>query len=148
VLEHHERENGAGYPRKLAGGQISLYARILTVACSYEAMTTDRPHKKTKNSHDAILELLKNEGKQYHPTVIRALIFSLSIYPIGIHVLLSDNTIAQVVETNPENPRFPLVVVLRTEKENQKLEGLGLVATAPDGIFIIRPVDPDHAEAL
>ncbi|GHV82201.1 phosphohydrolase [Spirochaetia bacterium] len=148
VLEHHERESGEGYPRKIPGAQISLYAKIIAVACSYEAMTTARPYKKTKNSHDAILELLKNEGGQYHSTVIRALIFSLSIYPIGIHVLLSDNTIGQVVETNPENPRFPLVIVLCAEKGEQKIEGPNLVATAPDGIFIIRPVDPNDTGAL
>lgn len=42
VLEHHERENGEGYPQKLTGDKISLYAKIIAVACSYEAVSPDR----------------------------------------------------------------------------------------------------------
>ena len=89
VLEHHERENGTGYPRKLTGDRISLYAKIISVACSYEALSAQRPHKEAKDGYSGMLELLKNEGKQYDDTVVRALVFSLSIYPIGLYVLLS-----------------------------------------------------------
>jgi HD-GYP domain-containing protein (c-di-GMP phosphodiesterase class II) len=111
ALEHHERENGIGYPQKLTGEKISLYSKIIAVACSYEALSTNRPHKEAKDGYTGMLELLRNEGKQYDDTVVRALVFSLSIYPIGLYVLLSNGKKGQVVDVNPENPRYPVVQV-------------------------------------
>ncbi|MDR3167455.1 MAG: HD-GYP domain-containing protein, partial [Treponema sp.] len=105
ALEHHERENGTGYPQRLTGDKISFYAKIIAVACSYEALTANRPHKIAKDGHTGMLDLLKNEGKQYDDTVVRALVFSLSLYPIGLYVLLSSGQKGQVVDVNPENPR-------------------------------------------
>jgi HD-GYP domain-containing protein (c-di-GMP phosphodiesterase class II) len=64
VLEHHERENASGYPQKLTSEKIHLYAKIITVACSYEAITAHRPYRKAKDKHNGILEILKNDGKQ------------------------------------------------------------------------------------
>jgi len=137
ALEHHERENGSGYPRKLTSDRISLYAKIIAVACSYEALSAQRPHKEAKDGYTGMLELLKNEGKQYDDTIVRALVYSLSIYPIGLYVLLSSGRKGQVVDVNPENPRFPIVQVfgeLTPDGKNKILE------TSQDGISIVRPL--------
>ncbi|MDR0313175.1 MAG: HD-GYP domain-containing protein [Treponema sp.] len=137
TLEHHERENGSGYPRSLTGDKISLYGKIIAVACSYEALSSQRPHKEAKDGYTGMLELLKNEGKKYDDTIIRALVFSLSIYPIGLYVLLSSGRKGQVVDVNPENPRFPIVQVfgeLTPDGKNKILE------TSPDKISIVRPL--------
>ena len=137
ALEHHERENGSGYPRKLTGDRISLYAKIIAVACSYEALSAQRPHKEAKDGYTGMLELLKNEGKQYDDTIVRALVFSLSIYPIGLYVLLSSGRKGQVVDVSPENPRFPIVQIfgeLTPDGKNKILE------TSKDGISIVRPL--------
>jgi HD-GYP domain-containing protein (c-di-GMP phosphodiesterase class II) len=137
ALEHHERENGSGYPRKMTGDRISLYAKIIAVACSYEALSSNRPHKEAKDGYAGILELLKNEGKQYDDTVVRALVFSLSIYPIGLYVLLSNGRKGQVVDGNPENPRFPIVQIfgeLNPDGKNKVME------TSKEGLHIIRPL--------
>ena len=141
VLEHHERENGAGYPRKLTGDKISLYAKIIAVACSYEALSAQRPHKEAKDGYAGMLELLKNEGKQYDDTIVRALVYSLSIYPIGLYVLLSSGRKGQVVDVNPENPRFPIVQIfgeLTPDGKNKVME------TSQDGIFIVRPLTKEE----
>ncbi|MDR0561803.1 MAG: HD-GYP domain-containing protein [Spirochaetaceae bacterium] len=114
ALEHHERENSAGYPQKLTGDKISLFAKIIAVACSYEALTTHRPYKKAKDKHTALMDLLKNEEKQYDDTIVRALVAALSVYPIGLYVLLSNGKKGQVVDIDPANPRFPVVQVSRT----------------------------------
>ena len=137
ALEHHERENGSGYPRKLSGDRIGLYSKIIAVACSYEALSAQRPHKEAKDGYTGMLELLKNEGKQYDDTIVRALVYSLSIYPIGLYVLLSSGRKGQVVDVNPENPRFPIVQVfgeLTPDGKNKILE------TSQDGISIVRPL--------
>ena len=137
ALEHHERENGSGYPRRLSGDKISLYSKIIAVACSYEALSSKRPHKEAKDGYTGMLELLKNEGKQYNDTIVRALVLSLSIYPIGLYVLLSDGKKGQVVDINPENPRFPIVQVLGEFTPDGKII---MVQTAPDTITIERPL--------
>jgi HD-GYP domain-containing protein (c-di-GMP phosphodiesterase class II) len=137
ALEHHERENGAGYPQKLTGDKISLYAKIIAVACSYEALTNNRPHKDAKDGYTGMIDLLKNVGKQYDDTIVRALVYSLSIYPIGLYVLLSNEKKGQVVDVNPENPRFPVVQVfgeLTPDGKNRTLE------TSQEGIYIVRPL--------
>jgi HD-GYP domain-containing protein (c-di-GMP phosphodiesterase class II) len=141
ALEHHERENGSGYPQKLTGEKISLYAKIIAVACSYEALTSSRPHKDAKDGYAGMLDLLKNEGKQYDDTIVKALVFSLSIYPIGLYVLLSNGKKGQVVDVNPENPKYPLVQVfgeLNPDGKNKVLE------TSQDGIYIARPLQKEE----
>jgi HD-GYP domain-containing protein (c-di-GMP phosphodiesterase class II) len=141
ALEHHERENGSGYPQKLTGDRISLYAKIIAVACSYEALSSQRPHKEAKDGYTGMLELLKNEGKQYDDTVVRALVYSISIYPIGLYVLLSTGRKGQVVDVNPENPRYPIVQVfgeLTPDGKNKTIE------TSPDGVTIIRPLTKEE----
>jgi HD-GYP domain-containing protein (c-di-GMP phosphodiesterase class II) len=141
ALEHHERENGSGYPQKLTSEKISLYAKIIAVACSYEALSSQRPHKEAKDGYMGMLELLKNEGKQYDDTIVRALVFSLSIYPIGLYVLLSSGKKGQVVDVNPENPRYPIVQVfgeLTPDGKNKILE------TSQEGISIVRSLSREE----
>ena len=141
ALEHHERENGAGYPRKLTGDKISLYSKIIAVACSYEALTSMRPYRQAEDYHRGIIDLMKNAGKQYDDTIVRALVFSLSIYPIGLYVLLSNDKKAQVVDVNPENPRFPTVQLIgefTPDGQNKLLE------TSPKGLYIVRPLQREE----
>lgn len=75
VYEHHERFDGLGYPQGLKGLEIDLYARIIAVADSYDAMTTIRPHRKIPlTKEEAISELLRNSGTQFDPNIVRAFI--------------------------------------------------------------------------
>jgi len=143
ALEHHERENGTGYPQRKTGDKITLYAKIIAVACSYEAILSRRPHKDSKDSHTGIMEMLKNEGKQYDDTIVRALVYSLSIYPIGLYVLLSNDKKGQVVDVNPENPRYPIVEILGDLTPNGKNK---IVRTSADTFYIVRPLTPDEVK--
>lgn len=139
ALEHHERENGSGYPRQITGAKISLYSKIIAVACSYEGLVSNRPHKEAKNGYAGMLELLKNEGKQYDDLVVRALIYSLSIYPIGLYVSLSNGKNGQVIDVNPENPRYPVVQILGDVMPDGKN-----LQTSPDGVSIVRPLSREE----
>ena len=145
VLEHHERENGSGYPRNLTGKDISQYGKIIAVACSYEALSAARLHKEAKDHHTGIMELLNNKEKRYDSTVIRALVYSLSLYPIGLHVLLSDNKKGQVVDINPENPRYPVVQIFEKLKPWEKKRA---VQTTYEGVSIVRPLSREEIDCL
>jgi len=72
IGEHHERYDGGGYPRGLAGQQISMAARIVAVADSYEVMTAARAYKKPLPAPEARRELARCAGSQFDPNVVRA----------------------------------------------------------------------------
>jgi diguanylate cyclase (GGDEF)-like protein/putative nucleotidyltransferase with HDIG domain len=74
VYSHHERWDGKGYPRKLKGEEISIYARIITVADSFDAMISERPYRVNRKSmgvDEAINEIKKNAGTQFDPEVAK-----------------------------------------------------------------------------
>ncbi len=144
ALEHHERMNGTGYPRGLTGEKISLYSKIIMVACSYDAVTAERPYKEAKDGYSGMVDILKNEGKQYDDIVIRALVYSLSIYPIGTRVMLTSGKGAIVVDINPENPRYPIVQILGARTPDGKDV---VIRTTETGIRVERPMTKEEIEA-
>ena len=74
VSDHHERQDGSGYPHGLKGEQISLFVAIAAVADSYDAMTSDRPYRKALTQEEAIQVLEKNKGTQFDARVVEAFV--------------------------------------------------------------------------
>lgn len=72
VLYHHERHDGKGYPAGLHGEDIPLIARIVAVADSFDAMTTDRPYRMALPPEHAVIEIEKNAERQFDPAVVKA----------------------------------------------------------------------------
>ena len=72
VLAHHERIDGRGYPRGLAGEQIPLGARIIAVADAWDAMTSDRPYRDALPAEVALAELMRGRGTQWDTSVVQA----------------------------------------------------------------------------
>lgn len=77
VLEHHEFYNGNGYPKGLKGKDISLESRIITIADSYDAMTSFREYHAIKTKEEAIAELLACKGTQFDPDLVDVFIHSV-----------------------------------------------------------------------
>jgi putative nucleotidyltransferase with HDIG domain len=73
VLHHHERFDGDGYPEQLAGEAIPLESRIIAVADSFDAMTSNRPYRKAMTFTAAIDEVSRHAGEQFDPTVAASL---------------------------------------------------------------------------
>jgi hypothetical protein len=74
ILHHHERWDGRGYPDGLSGENIPLGARIIAVADSFDAMTTDRPYRRGLGAEAAIAELVRHEGTQFDKRCVIAFI--------------------------------------------------------------------------
>lgn len=72
IHSHHERYDGRGYPRGLAGEQIPIGARIFAVVDSYDAMTSHRPYRRARSHRDAIAEIDHCSGTQFDAAVVRA----------------------------------------------------------------------------
>ena len=140
VSEHHEREDGTGFPQQLTGDKISPYGKVLGLACSYESITTGRKKQEALDPHSGILSILKNK-KKYDNNIVMALVNSLSIFPIGMFVLLSDGTKGKVVDTDQLDPRYPIVQLL----EKKTFEGKEIIRhTFSGGLQVVRPLRKDE----
>ncbi|MEW6101838.1 MAG: HD-GYP domain-containing protein [Candidatus Omnitrophota bacterium] len=73
VKYHHERYDGSGYPEGLKGSEIPLVASIISVADSFDAMTTDRPYRKALAKEEAMKEVQLQKGRQFSPETVEAL---------------------------------------------------------------------------
>ena len=77
VLHHHERLDGAGYPGHLSGNEIPLGSRIVSVADSYDALTTDRPYRSARTREQAVDELLRGAGTHFDTRILNGFLDSL-----------------------------------------------------------------------
>ena len=151
-IEHHERMDGSGYPRSLLGDKITEYAKIIAVACSYDAIVSKRPYKVSAlDGHSAIKDLLQKNRKQYDDRVLKALVYTLSVYPVGTAVLLSNQSRGVVIKTDPDKPRCPVVKVT-IDPEGKKLADSPLIQTSDGtegkGIVIQRVLSSDEAQQV
>ncbi len=111
TLQHHEREDGSGYPNGLGGDQIHEYAKIIGICDIYEAMAHGRADRDSIGPVDALKEILRTERGRFSQTILRAFINGLSSYPVGSWVRLSSKEIGQVIATNKDNPLRPVLEV-------------------------------------
>ena len=148
-LEHHERVDGSGYPRGLKAEQISLYGRIIGLLCSFDALISERPYKDAMDGHHGLVDLLKNHKTKYDEIILKALVITISLYPVGTYVQLSNKAIGVVAKTNPHNPRSPVVKILLDKDGKQLVEPVLVpTSTQADGLGIVRVLNEHEKEAL
>ena len=97
IRSHHERDDGHGYPDRLAGNQIPLLGRIAAVVDAYDAMTSDRSYRKALGKHAALQELYRMRDKAYAAEIVEQFMQCLSVYPTGSLVELDDGRVALVI---------------------------------------------------
>ena len=121
VLQHHEAYNGTGYPKGVIGKEIDLFARIICVADSYDALTSDRPYRKAMLPSDAVEFIMSEYGTKFDPDVVSATIEKIAPYPAGTCVKLSNGDDAIVIE-NHENAILRPIVRLLNKDEDIKID--------------------------
>jgi HD-GYP domain-containing protein (c-di-GMP phosphodiesterase class II) len=145
IYEHHERENGQGYPRGLKGDDIGEYAKIIGICDSYEAMTHNRPHKKALMQFDSVRQLIESKDRLFSPRILKVFLEEMSLYPIGSYVKLNNGAIGRVCRTNRSLPMKPTI--------NLIFDGLGKKADTGEMIdlaqnYILNIVDVVAEEDL
>ncbi|HNB67751.1 HD-GYP domain-containing protein [Accumulibacter sp.] len=131
VLHHHEKVDGSGYPERLQGDAISLYAKMGAVCDVYDAITSNRPYKAGWDPAESLRKMAEWSKGHFDPTVFQAFVKAIGIYPIGSLVRLSCGRLAVVVEQGEQSLLSPRVKVFFSTRANARI--------APEVIDLARP---------
>lgn len=126
--EHHEKMAGGGYPRGIAGEQISQIGRMTAIVDVYDALTSNRVYHKAKEPSEVLKKLLEWSGSHLDGDLVQQYIRTLGIYPVGSLVRLSNDRLAVVVEQSEDLLR-PTVRIVYDIGRNLKLQPRDLVLT-------------------
>ncbi|WP_144478515.1 HD-GYP domain-containing protein [Cytobacillus oceanisediminis] len=124
AYQHHERLNGAGYPRGLKEAEIHLFGKILGVADVFDAVTSNRVYRPAMLPHEGLEILYSGAGSLFDPKIVDAFRRAVAIYPIGLTVTLSDGRKGVVAQQNPGLSERPVVRIL--EDSGQRVEPYNL----------------------
>ncbi len=112
VAQHHERENGSGYPAGLSKGNISLFGRMAAIADSFSAMTNPRPYAKVVPAYEA-LQVMTNFGRDlYHPPIVEQFIRAIGIFPVGSMVELTTGEVGIVLSHSKVRRLKPRLLII------------------------------------
>ncbi len=112
VRDHHERPDGTGYPRALAGEKVQEFPRIAAVADVYDAVTSERVYKPAGPPRLGVRVIREGVGTQFCPEVARHFAAIVMPYPVGHELKLPDGRVAVVSAVDPASPETPTVRVL------------------------------------
>lgn len=117
IAQHHERYDGTGYPRGLAGDDLHDNGQIAGIAEAYVSLCEERATggRPRFAAHQAYEMILQASGKLYHPTIVEAFADTIAPYGPGTTIQLSDGRYAIVVENQPDQPLRPRVRVTHDE---------------------------------
>lgn len=126
ALEHHARFDGSGYPKLMSrrdhhdehnggrsGDALHFYSRLVSVADTYDAITTRRSYRRAETPSRALEVLLHGAGTSYDPDFVRAFIHIMGVYPAGSLLQLSSGELIMVTGLVDADPRRPAAVVVR-----------------------------------
>lgn len=132
VRSHHERWDGTGYPDGLAGPDIPLLSRILTVADSFDAMSSDRVYARRYSPVLAYQAIRGSAGRAFDPAVAASFLAAVPPFKVGDAVKLSTGEAGLVLATNPAKPFRPVVRLADgTQVEGRDVAGLQILRSSP-----------------
>lgn len=140
----HERLDGSGYPRGLAGEAVALEASILGAVDIFEAFIHPRPYKRTVPAAAMYgVDNLMRMSHQFGDGVLKSLVRGVGLFPVGTYVKLNSGEVARVLEGRQGNPMRPVVKVeFDTQNRNLTKPKVIDLMTTPH-LYIFRPLSTE-----
>lgn len=142
-LHHHEKLDGTGYPHRLAGDKISMFARMGAVCDVYDAITSDRPYKNGWDPAESLRKMAEWSRGHFDETIFQAFVKSLGIYPVGSFVRLKSGRLGVVTEQSPGTLLAPKVRAFHSVVTNAPIPPVLIDLSEPgckDGIVNREPL--------
>ncbi len=146
VFEHHITFEGTGYPPLSSKRRPSLFARIVSITDTYNAMASDRVyHKKVTKPDEVITNMVNRAGTSFDPILLKVFINAIGIYPVGMVVALSSNQIGIVARNNADDLENPQVKVIGDENGLIPVEDVRVIDLSKEpGISVKKIIDGDE----
>jgi HD-GYP domain-containing protein (c-di-GMP phosphodiesterase class II) len=116
VLQHHEREQGQGFPQGLHGAASSQDAKILGLIDTYTGLTMPPPPRARLRPHEAIREIVRTKHELFPSALVKALLSEISVFPPGTLVRLNTGEVGRVTAVNRNHPLRPRVEIVADGK--------------------------------
>jgi putative nucleotidyltransferase with HDIG domain len=120
-LHHHERVDGKGYPEKISGDDLTLFARMGTICDVYDALTSNRCYKNGWEPAETIRKMAEWKDGHFDERIFHAFIKTIGIYPSGTLVKLKSGRLAVVIEQTEKSLLTPIVKVFFSTKANEPI---------------------------
>jgi HD-GYP domain-containing protein (c-di-GMP phosphodiesterase class II) len=141
VMEHHEREQGQGYPQGLAAEAIHPQAKILGLVDTYTGLIVPPSQQLGLRPHEAIREIVRVKNESFPPALIKALLNEVSVFPPGTLVLLNTGETGLVTGVNRNHPLRPRIEVVDSRGQQVPSPKVIDLAESPF-LYITGPVEP------
>ena len=112
IMTHHERINGNGYPNAMKGEQIPVCGRIAAILDCYDAMISNRPHKKGMSPIAAICAMYNWRNIDFHEDLVEQFIQCIGAYPTGTLVELNSGQVGIVISQNRLRRLYPKILLI------------------------------------
>jgi len=120
IIEEHKREQGKGYPEDIQN-DLHIYSKIIGLCDSFEALTHERIYRKAFHPADAIKAIIESKEMVFAKNVLRAMLDSLSMFPVGSLVQLNNKKSAIVIQSIFHSPIRPIVMVLSEDNKEEEV---------------------------
>lgn len=142
IMQHHERFDGSGYPKRLKGDEIDPLARIISIANDYDNLCNPFSPANALTPHEALAHMFAQNKSAYDPRLLQAFIRFMGVYPPGTIVGLSNDTIGLVIEINAARPLKPAVIIY--DPVIPKTEAMILDLEHEEDVNISRAIRPSQ----
>ncbi len=112
IAQHHEREDGSGYPAGLSGKEMSLFGRLAAIVDAFSALTSPRPYAEAMPAYEALQCLANFNSNLFQASMVEQLIQAIGVFPVGSMVELSSGEVAVVISHSKVRRLKPRVLII------------------------------------
>ncbi|MGI9532464.1 HD-GYP domain-containing protein [Lutimonas sp.] len=139
---HHERHDGTGYPKGLAGESIPMFGRIAGIVDSFGAMTSQRPYAQQMSTYDCLRAFNQLSDKLFQKQLVEQFIQAIGFFPTGTLVELNNESVGVVVRQNSSSKLKPDVIIILDKNKNFKDEFVTISLEERKSLWINKGLEP------